>query len=372
MERRQFLALAGGVATWPFAVSAQQVPRLIGFLNPQSPEAVAEPMRGLRQGLKDTGFVEGENLTIEYRWADNQTDKLPDLAIDLVRRGVGLIIATGGGQSALAVKDATTDIPIVFNVADDPVRLGLVASLAKPGGNLTGVATLIAELTTKRLELLHMMVPSAVSVAVLFNPNNAATELVIGDLGWAAHSMGMRTTVFRASTRQEIDSAFESIARERADALFVVGDSFFLSRRVQMALLAVLHKLPSTAALRDFAEAGGLMSYGASLSDAYRQVGAYAGRILKGTKALDLPVGTSFEIRASNQQPDCPRAQPRHSVITFCCSRRNHRMTCPFAVWSNLRWLNCQSLLRSHFAADAHGRKWHFCDMAIDGSDVPS
>jgi len=303
MKRRQFLALVGGVATWPFAAPCQHSAPVIGFLNPQTPEAVAEPIRGLRQGLKDTGLVEGENLMIDYRWADNQTDRLAALAVDLVRRGATLIIATGGAQSALAAKAATTNIPIVFNVADDPVRLGLVASLAKPGGNLTGVAILVSELTAKRLELLHALVPSAVSVAVLSNPTNPATEVALGELERAARSMGLRIRAFQASTSQEIDAAFNNIAHERADALFVVGDSLFLSRRVQLALLAAYHKIPTTAALRDFTEVGGLMSYGASLRDAYHQVGTYAGRILKGAKVLDLPVvqASKFELVINKQ-----------------------------------------------------------------------
>jgi len=303
MKRREFIGLIGGAATWPFAASAQHAAPVIGFLNPQSPEAVAEPMRGLRQGLKDTGLVEGENLMIDYRWADNQTDRLAALAVDLARRGAALIIATGGAQSALAAKAATTHIPIIFNVADDPVRLGLVASLAKPGGNLTGVAILVAELTAKRLELLHVMVPSAVSVGVLSNPTNPATEVALTELEAAARSMGLRIKAFQASTSQEIDAAFKAITRERVDALFVVGDSLFLSRRVQLALLAAYHKIPTTAALRDFAEAGGLLSYGASLSDAYHQVGIYAGRILKGAKASDLPVlqASKFELVINNQ-----------------------------------------------------------------------
>src|SRR5215467_13119264 len=304
MKRREFIAAVGGAAASPLLAQAQpSAMPIIGFLNPQSPEAIAEPMRGLRHGLKDAGFVEGENLTIEYRWADNRTDRLTALAEDLVRRGVALIIATGGVQSALAAKAATTSIPIVFNVADDPVSVGLVASLAKPGGNLTGVAILVAELTGKRLELLHIMVPSAVNVAMLSNPSNPAAKLVLGELEGAAQSMGLKVSSFQASTSQEIDAVFANIARERVDALFVAGDSLFLSRRVQLALLAVFHNLPAIAALRDFTEAGGLMSYGASLRDAYRQVGTYAGRILKGGNPVDLPVvqASKFELVINSQ-----------------------------------------------------------------------
>jgi putative ABC transport system substrate-binding protein len=304
MKRRKFIAAVGGAAASPLLAHAQPLPMpIIGFLNPQSPEAIAEPMRGLRQGLKDIGFVEGENLTIEYRWADNRTERLMALAEDLVRRGVALIISTGGVQSALAAKAATVSIPIVFNVADDPVSVGLVTSLAKPGGNLTGVAILVAELTAKRLELLHVMVPSAVNIAVLSNPSNPAAKVVLGELEGAAQSMGLKLSSFEASTSQEVDAVFANIARERLDALFVAGDSLFLSRRVQLALLAAFHRLPAIAALRDFTEAGGLMSYGASLRDAYRQVGTYAGRILKGANPLDLPVvqASKFELVINNQ-----------------------------------------------------------------------
>jgi putative ABC transport system substrate-binding protein len=304
MKRREFITAVGGAAASPLVARAQpSATPIIGFLNPQSPEAIAEPMRGLRQGLKDAGFVEGENLRIEYRWADNRTERLTALAEDLVRRGVALIIATGGVQSALAAKAATTSIPIVFNVADDPVSVGLVASLAKPGGNLTGVAILVAELTGKRLELLHIMVPSAVNVAMLSNPSNPAAKVILGELEGAAQSMGLKISSFQASTSPEIDAAFVNISRERGDALFVAGDAFFLSRRVQLALLAVLHKLPAIAALRDFTEAGGLMSYGASLRDAYRQVGTYGGRILKGGNPVDLPVvqASKFELVINSQ-----------------------------------------------------------------------
>ena len=304
MKRREFIAVIGGAAASPLVAQAQpSAMPIVGFLNPQSPEAIAEPMRGLRQGLKDAGFVEGENLTIEYRWADNRTERLSALAEDLVRRRVALIISTGGVQSALAAKGATMSIPIVFNVADDPVSVGLVASLAKPGGNLTGVAILVAELTAKRLELLHIMVPSAVNVAVLSNPNNPAAKAVLRELEGAAQSMGLKISSFQANSSQEIDAVFTNIARESVEALFIAGDAFFLSRRVQLALLAVSHKLPTIAALRDFTEVGGLMSYGASLRDAYRQVGTYAGRILKGANAVDLPVvqASKFELVINSQ-----------------------------------------------------------------------
>ena len=244
-----------------------------------------------RQGLKEAGFVDGENLAIEYRWAEGQFDRLPALAAELVRRRVSLIAATGGWSSALAAKAATTTIPIVFNVGEDPVRLGLVASLARPGGNLTGINFLNNELAAKRLELLRELVPGAAHVAVLVNPANATTaETALRDAQVAARAMGLQIQVLNASTSGEINAAFAGLARERPDALFVAGDGFFLSRRVQMVNLASRHAVPATYADRPFAEAGGLMSYGSNAEDAFRQAGVYAGRILKGAKPADLPV----------------------------------------------------------------------------------
>jgi putative tryptophan/tyrosine transport system substrate-binding protein len=264
---------------------------------------VAEPVRGLRQGLKDAGYVESENLTIEYRWADNQMERLPALAADLVRRRVAVIVATGGAKSAMVAKAATTAIPIVFNVADDPVSLGLVASLARPGGNLTGISILAAEVTAKRLELLRELVPGAVRTAVLANPSNPAVDATVKELETAARAMGLQIQVLKVSTNREIDAAFATFVRERPDALFISGDPVFNARRVQLALLAAIHRVPATFALRDFAEAGGLMSYGASLRDAYRQVGVYVGRILKGAKPADLPVvqASKFELVINHQ-----------------------------------------------------------------------
>ena len=299
LRRREFITLLGGAAAWPLAVRAQQPAMpVIGFLHPQSPEAFAEPMRGFRQGLKDTGYVEGENVTIEYRWADNQIDRLPAMAAELVRRRVAIIVATGGGPSALAAKAATTAIPIVFNIADDPVSQRLVATLARPGGNITGVSILSTELTTKRLNLLHELVPGGVRVAVLVNPNGPSADVTVREIEAAAGTVGLKIHVLKASTSREIDAAFANFVRERPDALFVGNDAFLTSRRVQLVHLATLHRLPATYALRDYAEVGGLMSYGASLMDAYRQVGLYAGRILKGSKPADLPVvqASKFEL----------------------------------------------------------------------------
>ena len=299
MKRRDFITLLGGAAAaWPLAAHAQPAMPVIGFLHPQSPEAFAEPMRGFRQGLKDTGYVEGENVTIEYRWADNQIERLPAMAAELVRRRVAVIVATGGGPSALAAKAATTAIPIVFNIADDPVSQGLVATLARPGGNITGVSILSTELTTKRLNLLRELVPGGVRVAVLVNPNGPSADVTVREIEAAAGTVGLKIHVLKASTSREIDAAFANFVRERPDALFVGNDAFLTSRRVQLVHLATLHRLPATYALRDYAEVGGLMSYGASLRDAYRQVGLYAGRILKGSKPADLPVvqASKFEL----------------------------------------------------------------------------
>jgi putative tryptophan/tyrosine transport system substrate-binding protein len=300
MRRREFITLLGGTAAaWPVAARAQQPAMpVVGFLYSQSPEAFAEPTRGFRQGLKDTGYVEGENVTIEYRWADNQIERLPAMAAELVRRRVAVIVATGGGPSALAAKAATTAIPILFNIADDPVSLGLVASLARPGGNITGVSILSTELTTKRLDLLRELVPGGVRVAVLVNPNRPTADVTVREIEAAAGTVGLKIQVLKASTGREIEAAFATFVRERPDALFVGNDAFLTSRRVQLVHLATLHRLPATYSAREFADSGGLMSYGASLRDAYRQLGLYAGRILKGAKPADLPVvqASRFEL----------------------------------------------------------------------------
>jgi putative ABC transport system substrate-binding protein len=305
MRRREFITLLGcAAAAWPLSARAQQPAMpVVGFLNPTTPEALAEPMRGLRQGLKDAGYVEGENLTIEYRWADNQAERLPAMAAELVRRRVSLIVATGGGQAPLAAKAATTALPIVFNTADDPVNLGLVASLAQPGGNVTGVSILSTELTAKRLELLHALAPNAIRIAVFINPGEPASDVALRELEAAGVAIGLQARILRTSTGREIDAAFASFVHERPDALFFAGSALFLSRRVQLSLLAAFHRVPAIFSLRELAEAGGLMSYGASLRDAYRQVGVYAGRILKGAKPTDLPVvqASKFELVINGQ-----------------------------------------------------------------------
>ena len=311
MRRREFiLALGGAVAAgpallWPRAVRAQQAAMpVVGLLDPTSPESYADLSRAVRQGLKETGYVEGENVAIAYRFADNQVDRLPDLATELVRRQVAVIAATGGPPSVLAAKAATTTIPIVFGVAQDPVALGLVASPARPSSNLTGISFLNTELAAKRLELLRELVPTTTRVAVLVNPTSAANvTTTLRDAEAAARAIGLQIQILNASTSGEIDAAFATFARERPDALFVSPDPFFRSRRVQLALLAARHAVPTTYALRDYPEAGGLMSYGASLADAYRQVGVYTGRVLKGAKPADLPVvqSSKFELVINRQ-----------------------------------------------------------------------
>ena len=301
MRRREFITLLGGaVVTWPLAARAQQPAMpVVGFLHSQSPEGYTEHLRAFRQGLKDAGYVEGENVAIEYRWAENQVERLPTLAAELVRRQVAVIAAIGGHSSPLAAKAASTTIPTVFIAGDDPVRLGLVGSLARPGGNLTGINIFATELVAKRLELLHQLVPGATRVAVLVNPAVAATaEATVRDIEGPARAAGLQIQVLNAGNGREIDAAFATLAYERADALFVGAGAPFGTRRVQLALLAAFHRVPSSSGLREYAEAGGLMSYGASLRDAYRQVGVYTGRILKGAKPADLPVvqSSKFEL----------------------------------------------------------------------------
>jgi putative ABC transport system substrate-binding protein len=305
MRRREFITLLGGAAVaWPLAARAQQAAMpVIGFLNSASLNTYSHLLGAFRQGLKDTGYVEGENVAIEYRWAENQFDRLPALADELVRRQVAAIAATGGIHSALAAKAATTTIPIVFNIGDDPVRLGLVASLARPGANVTDINNFIYELVAKRLALLRELVPAAVRVAVLVNPANAQTETTLRDVEAAARPISLQIQIVNVSTSREIDAAFATLVRERVDALFVPPDPLFISRRIQMVQLAARHAFPATYPVRDFAEAGGLMSYGTNTADAWRQTGVYTGRILKGTKPAELPVvqPTKFELVINHQ-----------------------------------------------------------------------
>ena len=298
ISRRALIGLFGGAATWPLAARAQQAGMpVVGLLHPASPDAVlANRLRGLRQGLKEAGFVEGENVTIEQRWAENQMDRLPELAAALVRRQVSVIAAFGA--AAFAARAATTTIPIVFGVPDDPVRQGLVSNLARPGGNLTGINFFVAELTAKRLGLLRELLPAANRVAVLVNPTSPEAETTLRDVEPAARALGLQIRVLNASTSREINEAFATFVREQPDALFVAANPFFQTRRVQLAALAARHAVPTAFSVRDYAEAGGLMSYGTDVTDAWRQVGLYTGRILKGEKPADLPVvqSTRFEL----------------------------------------------------------------------------
>jgi putative ABC transport system substrate-binding protein len=305
MKRREFITLVGGAAAaWPFVARAQQAAMpVIGFLHPASLEAYAERLRAFREGLKDAGFVEGENVAIEYRWADNQIDRLPGLATELVRRQVAVILA-GATPAAFAAKTATTTVPIVFISPEDPVGLGLVASLARPEGNLTGINWFASELAAKRLELLRELVPGAARVALLVEPANVRiTESTVRDVEAAARAMGLQIRVLNANTSREIDTAFGTLASERPDALFVGSSTLFNARRVQLAHWATHHRVPATYSARQYVQAGGLMSYGASPTDAYRQVGVYTGRVLKGAKPADLPVvqSTKFELIINNQ-----------------------------------------------------------------------
>jgi ABC-type uncharacterized transport system substrate-binding protein len=303
MKRRDFITLLGGAAAWPIDARAQQpgMP-VVGYLSAHLPGP--SPLTGaFRQGLKDSGYVEGENVRIEYRWAEGQSDRLQVLTTELLHQRVA-VIAAFGNSAALAAKAATTTIPIVFSVGDDPVRLGLVASLAQPGGNATGINSFTTELAAKRLELLREMVPAATRLAVLVSPATAVTfESTVRNTSAGARAMGLQVQVLNADTSSEIDAAFARLARERCDALFVDSIPFFHSRRVQLVNLASRLAIPATYFDRAFAEIGGLMSYGASITDVYRQVGAYTGRILKGTKPADLPVvqSTKFELVINHQ-----------------------------------------------------------------------
>jgi ABC-type uncharacterized transport system substrate-binding protein len=292
MKRREFITLLGGAAAaWPLAARAQQSTMpVIGLLDPRSPDAMADRLRAFRLGLKDVGYVEGENVTIIYRFAEDQNDRLPELAAELVRRQV-TVIAASATTAAPAAKAATATIPIAFIAAEDPVRLGLVASLARPGGNLTGINFFSAELAAKRLDLLHELLPRAVRVAVLVNPTDATnTASILRDVEAAARAIGLQVQVLNATTSREINAAFENVGRDRPDALFVGSNTFLNARRIQVVQLAAFHRLPAVYPTRDFVEVGGLMSYGTPIMGVFRQLGIYAGRILKGAKPADLPV----------------------------------------------------------------------------------
>jgi putative tryptophan/tyrosine transport system substrate-binding protein len=299
MRRRYFIkAVVGSVAAWPLAVHAQQQAMpVVAFLRDGSADTAARYVTAFRKGLSETGYVEGQNVMVEYHWLEAQYDRLPALLADLVRRQVA-VIATPGQVPSIAAKAAAATIPIVFGVGEDPVKLGLVASLARPGGNATGVNFFVSEVVAKRLRLLHDLLPKAVHVAVLVNPTSAANRTTtLREVQEAAPALGLQLQILKASTIGEIDAAFATLARERPDALFVAGDAFFLDRRVQFATLAARDRIPATYATRELVAAGGLMSYGTDIADMFHQVGVYTGSILKGAKAADLPVlqTTKFE-----------------------------------------------------------------------------
>jgi putative tryptophan/tyrosine transport system substrate-binding protein len=298
IERRKFLATLGGAVAWPLAAGAQQqaVP-VVGFVSARSAEASVRSNAAFRKGLSETGYVEGQNVAVEYHWLEGQFSRLPSLMAELVHLRVAVIV-TPNNAAALAAKAAITTIPIVFGVAEDPVKLGLVASLARPGGNATGINFFVGEVVAKRLGLLHDLMPKAVRIAVLVNPANATVaEITLREIPEAARALGLQVQVLNASTSREIEAAFATLVRDRADALFVAPDVFFTSRRVQLATLAARHAIPATYGIREYVEVGGLMSYGADVVDAYRQLGVYTGQILKGAKPADLPVlqSTKFE-----------------------------------------------------------------------------
>jgi putative ABC transport system substrate-binding protein len=299
MKRREFiLALGGAAVAWPLAARAQQPAMpVVGFLNARSPNDTAHLVAAFRRGLAENGYVEGRSVTIEYRWASGQPDRLPAMATELVDRPVVVLAATGGENSAMAAKAATSTIPIVFAVGSDPIKLGLVASYNRPGGNVTGINILTTTLEAKRLGLLHELVPRAATVGILLNPNWPPSANQLRDVQDAARVVGLQINVLQASTDQEIDAAFETVAQQRIAALAVTGNPFYDTRREKLVALAARHAVPVIYQFREFAAAGGLLSYGIDLPDAYRQVGVYVGRILKGAKPADLPVlqPTKFE-----------------------------------------------------------------------------
>ena len=300
IRRREFITLLGGAAAWPLAARAQQPAMpVIGFLGAGSLDTYVLYLAAFRKGLSEAGFVEGQNVTIEYRWAEGQYDRMAELAADLVRRRVAVIAVPGSPPGARAAKAATSTIPIVFSVGDDPVKAGLVTSISRPEGNATGINFFTGELVAKRLAILHELAPKASRVAVFINPSDASrAEMLRSDVQAAARDIGVQLQIRNPSTSREIDAAFAELVQDGADALFVGPDAFYNSRRVQLANMASRHAIPTAFAVREYVDAGGLMSYGTSLADMYRQVGVYCGRILKGAKPADLPVlqSTKFEL----------------------------------------------------------------------------
>jgi len=296
MKRREFITLLGGAAAWPLAAQAQQAMPVIGVLGSVSPAPYASFIAAIKEGLQQTGYIEGRNVTIEYRWAEGQYDRLPQQAVELVNRGVGLIILVGGGPTTAVAKAATATIPIVFVTGDDPVKSGAVPSLNRPGGNVTGVSLLTVAMETKRLQLLHELAPNASIIAVVVNPNNPQADEQQRELQAAARALGVQVEVLKAGSPKEIDAAFANLVERRAGALHMAGDAFFNTRREQFIVLSARHALPTVFPFREFAAAGGLMSYGPSLADAYRQEGIYAGRILRGEKPAEMPVQQAVKV----------------------------------------------------------------------------
>jgi putative ABC transport system substrate-binding protein len=299
MRRREFMMLVGSAAAWPLMARAQQRMPVIGFLGSSSPDSYAQPVRAFRQGLSETGYIEGRNVAIEFRWADGQNDRLPALAADLVRRQVSVIAAPGSTPAALAAKAATATIPIVFQVGIDPIAAGLVTSLARPGGNITGVTNINTELVSKRLELLRELVPKATIVALLVNPTSPEiTQAVSTDLQSTVRTLGLQLHILQASTERDFDEVFTTLTQLRVGALVIAPDAFFISRSEKLGALTASHAVPAITQFREFVVAGGLMSYGGSFTEPTRQVGIYIGRILKGEKPADLPVEqpTKFQV----------------------------------------------------------------------------
>lgn len=299
MNRREWIAAVGGAAAWPFAARAQKPAMpVIGFLGASAAQPYEQFSAAIRQGLSEVGYLEGQNVTIEYRWADGHYDRLPALAADLVDRKVSVIVPIGGAPATVAARVATSTIPIVFNMTADPIKLGLVASLNRPGGNVTGIAMLGVELEAKRLELLHEVVPTAALIGVLVNPTNPQTNIQLADVQKAARAISRRLLIVNATTEQELDAAFKTLRQERVGALLVGQDTFFTSQPALFATLTARHAMPAISPWRAHVEAGILMCYGASLLDAYRQTGVYAGRVLKGERPAELPVvqAVKFEL----------------------------------------------------------------------------